>query len=843
MVKIMAAVDTFRNKVQAEKLYLQFDKPYYITGDTLWFKAYLFEANFLAAAPQTGICYLEIANDKNLLIKRIMLPVVGGLSWGNIALSQKEFPEGAYILRAYTNLMRNFGEDLIFKKQINIYNSPADAFSFSIKASVNTSGNPENKNISIQNNTDNHPAQLKNAQNIDLQFMPEGGNLVSDIELKIGFKAIGEDGKGVDVSGKIFNSKQEVVASFSSFHKGMGSFEFRSKKNETYTAKLTLPENSTKTYPLPSVKNSGIVLTVNKLPSGDSLEILVRQTPDLQSLNNSYYLIGHSRGLICFAKVIHFHDNLSKSKVSKNIFPSGITCFTLLNSAHNPLTERIIYVDHKDNLTIDLAVDKTTFTPKDSIALHISVSDNEGKPVVGSFSLAVTDQTQVINNPNNYTPITTHLLLTSALKGTVEEPLYYFLSSTEANLQNHTDSVEKALDNLMLTQGWVNYPWDRVFNLKTPEYEAETEFMIRGKTSNSIKGIPNTKVLLYSRNPFLMIDTLSDAEGGFTFKNLHLKDTASFIIQSLNRNGKSFLNTVTIDEFKPPLFTEQILNFAPQVTVKDTLTIKPFVDNFVLPKTDKSGFNDIHVLGEVLVTANKQVKGSKSLNGSGNADQVLNTQDMLKLGKITLLELLRKQIKGFRIKDLDKYYINDYPIKLVMDGLYVDTYDGLFADAMYDPLKENFENFTAEDILGIEVMTSPQYNSIYNTKYLSSDEVRTIGGASAKDYAWLEITTRAGRGAYMKRTAGVVSYKPMPFSLPKQFYSPRYKIKETQNTLPDLRSTIHWEPSIVTDENGKATVSFYSADQPKKYTVIIEGSDMQGNVGTTLKTSFIEILK
>ena len=147
MAKIMAAVATFRNKVPAEKLYLQFDKPYYITGDTLWFKAYLLEANFLAASTKSGIFYLEIANDKNLLIKRMMLPVVGGLSWGNIALSQKEFPEGAYILRAYTNLMRNFGEDLLFKKQVNIYHNTADAFSFSTKASISNSGSPEINNI------------------------------------------------------------------------------------------------------------------------------------------------------------------------------------------------------------------------------------------------------------------------------------------------------------------------------------------------------------------------------------------------------------------------------------------------------------------------------------------------------------------------------------------------------------------------------------------------------------------------------------------------------------------------------------------------------------------------
>ena len=47
----------------------------------------------------------------------------------------------------------------------------------------------------------------------------------------------------------------------------------------------------------------------------------------------------------------------------------------------------------------------------------------------------------------------------------------------------------------------------------------------------------------------------------------------------------------------------------------------------------------------------------------------------------------------------------------------------------------------------------------------------------------------------------------------------------------DLRSTIHWEPNVITDKDGKATVSFFSADKPADYTVIMEGTDLNGSLG------------
>ncbi len=88
---IITSMDTLRSRKPAEKLYIQFDKPYYSTGDTIWLKAYLLDAAFLTAS-KSGVLYLELANDTNKVLMRRMLPVLDGLGRGNIVLDKEEVP-------------------------------------------------------------------------------------------------------------------------------------------------------------------------------------------------------------------------------------------------------------------------------------------------------------------------------------------------------------------------------------------------------------------------------------------------------------------------------------------------------------------------------------------------------------------------------------------------------------------------------------------------------------------------------------------------------------------------------------------------------------------------------
>ena len=62
------------------------------------------------------------------------------------------------------------------------------------------------------------------------------------------------------------------------------------------------------------------------------------------------------------------------------------------------------------------------------------------------------------------------------------------------------------------------------------------------------------------------------------------------------------------------------------------------------------------------------------------------------------------------------------------------------------------------------------------------------------------------------------------------FISPDYSGRDDRESrIPDLRNTLYWNPSIITDKNAEAEISFWTSDQPGEYTVIVRGISPGGN--------------
>jgi hypothetical protein len=245
----------------------------------------------------------------------------------------------------------------------------------------------------------------------------------------------------------------------------------------------------------------------------------------------------------------------------------------------------------------------------------------------------------------------------------------------------------------------------------------------------------------------------------------------------------------------------------------------------------------------------------------------LNEADMIKAGKKNWMDILKERVKGFHegnIKDyITRFYVqhklfgevaginsypgrffpwlfvDDKPIKFIIDGIPFGV--NIKIRDLGSPNIKDIEGYlqshNAEDIKGIEVNSSSKYSSSYFERYLPVDWPDRIppldwkSRLSAFDFSFIEITTRSGKGPVTENTPGMYLYKPLPLGWPKQFYKPRYAVNDTTKHLPDTRSTIDWEPNVVTNKNGQATVSFYAADKPTVYTLIIEGSDGNGNIG------------
>jgi len=900
LVRLLKLQDSLQHHLPIEKLYIQTDKPFYAVGDTIWMKGYLFNADFLKYADKSGLIYIELANDTGYVVKRMMLPVGHGITHGQIAIDGKDIPEGSYILRAYTNWQRNFGENYVFIKNLYITGNTDQHWLVKVKSGSTVTDGKENiqtalmfadvdrrsvalRDMQLKVNDGNHnllrgkiqtdaagatdvnfnlpakadahnltiqaedlqksdknrklniPVVLNRPENTDLQFMPEGGSLVTNIQTKIGFKAISEDGKGVNISGKIVDSKQQEIASFSSTHNGMGNFSLSPQSGEAYTAKVVLPNGQSKSYPLPEIKNSGTILNIkdNQKVSptwgdlegayaGDSLLVRISITPDMQS--NKFYLTGKAREIVCYARAIRFDSQATQIiAVPKNLFPSGIAHFSLLNQQGQPLNERLVYIDHDDNLKISIQPDKQTYPARDSVALNIKVTDKMGKPIQGSFSLAVTDNEQVPTD-SLATNLTTDLLLISDLKGTVEDPGYY--------LQNKPEN-KQALDNLLLTQGWVGYDWQQVTTPALPvKFDPELEFMVKGRVANLLnKKVEEANILLAAKGYDWTETIKADKDGRFVFKNIPITDSADFFLKAANKNSKDMGIGIVVDEPLPFEFAKPKYRQLPWYISNDTSLLYA-IGKTMSSRLEEDKLTGDHILKQVEIKEKKIISYSKNLNGLGEADQIINEKEIEKEGVETLDELLELMVKRLRVIG-NSYKIDNSMVCFVMDGILVSETD-LRTPAPYQTLKAIFDSYPAKDILGIEVMSNRILIDKYVLQLLSVGLVKKyLMSVLNIPFAFIEITTRGGYGPFRKISPGTTNYRPLSFIIPKQFYRPRYTDKKP-GALKDLRSTIHWEPLIITDKDGKATVSFYASDKPSNYTLIMEGGDMNGNIGSIM---------
>ncbi len=239
---LLSKLEGYNEATIREKVHLHLDKPYYTIGDTIWFKSYIVNAENNQLSNRSKVLYVELINENDSLKKSLRLPVTAGLAWGDFILSES-FAEGSYRIRAYTNWMRNFDEGFFFDKTITVGNS-LSILNTSTKAGPQTT---VKKAIPVK----------ATSSDINVQFFPESGNIVSGIRSKIGFKVIGADGLGKKATGYVVNSSSEKVAEFSSEYAGMGTFSLTPVAGQVYTAKVKFDNGSEKSFEFPKVQQSG----------------------------------------------------------------------------------------------------------------------------------------------------------------------------------------------------------------------------------------------------------------------------------------------------------------------------------------------------------------------------------------------------------------------------------------------------------------------------------------------------------------------------------------------------------------------------------------------------------
>lgn len=742
----------YRSVYPQEKAYLHLDKPYYTLGDTLWFKGYLVEGALHLADSASQVLYVDLIEQrtgKNVAIRRVRLD--GGLGQGDIILPEN-LPYGAYTIRAYTNWMRNFSEDFFFQKNIYLFDQqqrPAPALS----------------------------------DLLDLQFFPEGGSLLTGVSSRVAFKAIDGNGLGQEISGFVLGSKNDTVTSFKSEHLGLGRFQFTSEKGQNYTVFARKKNGTLQQFKFPAASENQYSLIVDNLSFPTKMRILVYHNfSDAKERN--VHIVGHSRGIVAFAAKGKVSAKGLMINLPKTELPDGIIHLTLFDDQNKPVCERLVFVDHGNALRVKINPAKTIYRPREKTELEITVTDTTGNPVETSLSVSVTDAGQIKQQPYDMN-LVSNLLLTSDIKGFIEQPAYYF----------DTEKSERKiyLDYLMMTQGWSRFRWDDVLkdSLTPPQRFVEQGLTIQGQTKRNNK--PVTEKL--SLSMFLENDSLStiltpetDENGFFAMHNLIFSDSLNLRLQGMSKKGNQNLNFV-LDQFETPKFTVLKVPFYPITVDADQL------QNYLNRAEEyqeivrKVRANRERLLNEVTIKGKKEVeRDSRKLYT--NADATLKVTPQMASSAYSILDLIAGRVAG---------------VQVVGSGMNASVF-----------IRGN----RGEPLFVLDGMTGDK-NMITSVNVNDVEYIDVLKGASAAIYGSrggngvIAVFTKRGNTNYdysKEVVPGVLVSKIAGLDHVREFYAPKYEVTRQEDARPDYRSTIFWAPMLRTGKDGKAKFQYYNSD-------------------------------
>ena len=834
-------------RIPKEKLYLHLDKPFYGAGEKIWFKGYLVNAITHQDNAQSNFIITELINRSDSIVERKKIRR-DSLGFHNAFTLPATLPAGDYYLRGYSNWMLNEDPDFFFSRNIKIGNSIDNTivssieyqqeddthYTAKIKFTSNVQAVFENTTIKylyLENGKIKNKGKKKTDENgwisislpdlkspaarrievefddpqyiykrtfhlpvftndFDVKFFPEGGALINIPHQNVAFKAQGADGFSKEIEGFLFNSKGDTLTNFRSEHNGMGIFTMNPVNNETYYVTVRTNDSITKRFDLPAIEPKGISIAMSHYKQEIRYEI---QKTEATEWPQKLFLLAHTRGKLAILQPIN--PKRTFGKMNDSLFTEGITHFMLIDEQGNALSERLIFVpDHKPNQW-QITTDQPTYGKREKVSLQIAAKDSEGNPVEGTFSVSITDRKSI--QPDSLADnILSNLLLTSDLKGYVEDPAFYFLNQDARTL--------RSIDYLMMTHGWRRHKMENV--LRTPSLNF-TNYIEKGQTiSGRIMGFFGANVkkgpICVLAPKYNIIATTETDEKGQFIVNTSFRDSTTFLVQARTKKGFAGVD-ILMDPPQYPVATHK----APYLNGAAT-----FMEDYLMNTRDQyymEGGMRVYNLKEVTVTAKRERPSSKSIYTGGINTYTVEEDRLQGYGQTAFDAASR--LPSVTITNGSEIHIrnNSEPAIIVID------------DIVYEDASDILKDIQVSDMSSISLLRG-------------ADAVilgpRASGGA-------VVITLKDPRNLPARPAQGIITYTPLGYSESVEFYHPTYDTPEKKNAQrSDFRSTVYWNPELRLDAEGKATIEYYTPDSTAPEDIIIEGVNKNGKVCRILQT-------
>ncbi|MDF2552377.1 MAG: hypothetical protein K0R77_1652 [Chryseobacterium sp.] len=764
--KAETALQKFAENYPQEKIHLLFNKDHYVTGENLWFKAFVFEG-YNRSTISTNL-FVELYDRSKKLIDKKMVPLLKGEGSGSFLLAAN-LKEDVYFIRAYTTWMTNFSEDFNYLQPITIYNP-----------------------LSPQKlQTDTEAVWSATVH-------PESGTFIDGIKTKF---AVRLHSKGITPSKwNGFVSETEnpdtPIVKLTGFDQNVGSFTIKPQVGKKYQVTLQDEAGKKVSINLPPVSSSGINLQVESSNTAVKYSI---QSKNISADTQPYKILGTINNVLVYKAIIHKMTDAQSASIPANKLVNGVLQLTLFDSKENVVAQRLCFVQpdllniKKPNLTSNL-------NPSERAKNSLTIGKNAN---YNGYSIVVTDPERSSSEEEN--SVLSSLWLTGDFSSTISRPAQYFT-------KNHQS---EALDALLISEKWNRFNWNSIMlgNYPFIKNKPESYISYKGKVVSQGKPAANADLNLIFKMPdtgmkFHQIKT--DASGLFTLKNLVFEDTMTFSYQ-LNSSDKAVVNSTQV-YFQPDFSFVPLRKELPDSRMKLTERIQgeeipakvaQSIANLASEKFINEKVTDIE---EVKIKADKRNK-TKKLNDELSSPMFKSANEMVfdfvnennGMGALNVVQWLQGRVPGLQINS--------------QGGNTTATMRGGQVEIFLDEMRIDGSQ--------ISMISVPEVAMIKVIRGFFS------GSAGGGNGAILIYTRRGGITGSVQDTKSK-TLKEMNlkgYDKEEPFNNQIYESIETQSLTKDSRSTLYWNPYLLKDDKEPTTIQFYNNDSAKEFKVIIIGFD------------------
>lgn len=807
----MNQAQTFADNYPREKAYLHFDNTSYYVGDTIWFKAYVTLAEKQVFSSISRPLYVELVDQAGHVTDKQIIKLSQGEGSGQFVLPQSML-SGYYEIRAYTRWMLAFSDPQYFSRTLPIYQL---SHSDQLERSIST--------YELSPSMEKRPEETR--EKLSLRFFPEGGQLVEGVTSQVAFKAESKNEGNLQLSGTLYTKEGQEITSFETLHDGMGAFEytpsalpaiakvnFQGKKYE-----FTLPKALPSGYVLKVDNNAGaisVTVSCNAATPQDTLAVFISH----QGRPHAYQLIQ------CQANEPQQFTVLSRK------LPAGVLQISLLNRAGNTLCDRFVFASPRAPLQISPKGLKEIYAPYAPIRCELQLNNAIGEPMPGKLSVSIRDavRSDYMEYDNN---IFTDLLLTSDLKGYIHQPGYYF---TESSLRK-----QKELDILLMVHGWRKYDMTQQIGISpfTPLQLPESQLVLYGQVKstilkNKLKDIA-LSVMVKRDAEIITGQTVTDENGHFSIPLEDFEGSMEAVIQT-RKVGKERNKdaSILIDR-----------HFSPATRAYGYKELHPEWGNIAHWQQEAEKFDSLYMdsirRADGLYLLDEVEIKSKRRRQSTNMATKINEQsidayydirqavDQLRdNGKVltTIPEVMEKLNPLFYWdRSNDNCTYRQKPICYIMDNkilsstevnMMLTEIDGLASIIISKGTggidDEIIQNSKMSDSNDIDVTELDKYSIFYLIPLPRHD-----------------VLNKHETAALGTRQTVMQGYTPA-----LEYYSPAYIDKELYMDKADKRRTLYWNPTVQTDENGKAVIECYNNQYSTPLIIQAETMSNDGKIGS-----------